>query len=255
MSLTLIDRTLNGEYEDLDRMTHALANDLSENHVDSLHISAAAADLTDADGGRPGWLDPEDGYRLNLNVDQMTDLFREIGDVSEANEALLDGAARYQEQLIGEGARAGEGFGWAREVGGFDAAVMAANDLENQADFDASKERHRLVFSFLNNATSLIEKPGIGIPVGIGLDQLQHMTEPEIRDLIEKNGGAESAIMNEMHAAIVHGFEQNGELTNIPARLADDDGHLRPYSCLDDVRSRVLQPLGQHERRHRPGRS
>jgi hypothetical protein len=234
MSLSLIDRTLNSEYEDLDRMTHVLARDLSEHHMESLHISAAAADLTDADGGAPGWLDPEDGHRLNLNVDQMTDLFREIGDVEEANETLLAGAAAYQADLIGDGARSGEGFGWAREVGGFDAAVMAANDLENQEDFDASSERHRLVFSFLHNATSLIEHPGVGIPVGIGLDQLEHMTEPDIRDLIEKNGGAESAIMNQMHAAIVHGFEQNGELTNIPARLADDDGHLRPYSSLDD---------------------
>jgi hypothetical protein len=234
LSLSLIDRTLNSDYEDLDRMTHVLARDLSAHHMDSLHISAGAADLEDADGGAPGWVDPEDGYRLNLNVEQMTDLFREISDVPEANEALLAGAAQYQERLIGGGAQAGQGFGWAREVGGFDAAVMAANDLENQEDFDASNERHRLVFSFLHNATSLIEHPGVGIPVGIGLDQLEHMTEGDIRDLIEKDGRAESAIMNQMHAAIVHGFEQNGELTNIPARLADDDGNLRPYSSLDD---------------------
>ena len=88
---------------------------------------------------------------------------------------------------------------------------MVANDLENGEDFDASNDRHRMLFSALNNTVGVLAKaPLVSIVAGTGMDGLSMLTEPDAGELVETNGGGESAIFNSTHAAIVTGYHENG---------------------------------------------
>jgi hypothetical protein len=229
MTLSLVDRTLYGE-RDIDPMTRVLADDLADHHMTSLYMSAGATEMGDPDKGSPGWLDDEDNYRLHLDIDHMTELFREIGGDDDAQKTLMDGVARTQADLITQNAHAGE-YGFANMIGGMDGVVLAANELDNQEDFDASEERHRLVFSALHNAAGLIKEPVTGAVVGFGLDEVEHLTEGQVEDLIRDNGDFETARDNMVRGAIIEGYAHNGQI-EVPDRFMTN-GHITPWSDLD----------------------
>ncbi len=212
LTLSAIDTTLHGEM-DRDELTTALAADLGENRMRDLHVSAASLTFDDVDDGQVGWIRSDDGDSIRLSVGQLSDLVRELGDVEDANRAFLDGATRYEAGLIAEGTAPGNdgSLEWARELGSFKGVLMVANDLENGEDFDASNDRHRMLFSALNNTVGVLAKaPLVSVVAGTGMDGLSMLTEPDAGELVETNGGGESAIFNSTHASIVTGYHENG---------------------------------------------
>jgi hypothetical protein len=212
LTLSAIDTTLNGDV-DRDELTVALAADLGEHRMRDLHVSAASLTFDDVDDGQVGWVRSDDGDSIRLSVGQLSDLVRELGDVEDANRAFLDGATRYEAGLIAEGTAPGNdgSLEWARELGSFKGVLMVANDLENGEDFDASNDRHRMLFSALNNTVGVLAKaPLVSVVAGTGMDGLSMLTEPDAGELVETNGGGESAIFNSTHAAIVTGYHENG---------------------------------------------
>ena len=245
MTQSLIERTLYGE-RDLDEMTRALSHDLADHHMTSLFESAASTSLVDPDRGDPGWLDAKDGYKLNMNIDQMSDLIRAIGEDDDAFRTFTDGAARTEAQIIADGAKPGEGYGWANQVGGFNGVMEVATELDNQDDFDASNERHRLVFSAANNAAGLIKSSGVAAVVGFGLDELDHLTEPDIRDMIDENNKFESVRDNLLRVAIAEGYHANGGLPDLDDRFMTGNQMTSWNDLSATDREELLQWVGGH---------
>jgi hypothetical protein len=236
MTDTLIDRTLHSE-ENHEVMTEALARDLADHHMENIHLSSTAsfsgaAQWIDVDGSGSEY---DNAYRLMFDKSDLTDLLREFSDNDEANETVLSAARDYQAHLILENTThpAGDGVVWAKQIGGFDGVLMNANDLERFEDFDADNARHRAAFSFLSSVTGAVQSlhpagAAAGIVTGPVLTAFEGATGPSLEDLIERNDGAREAITNQMHAAIVTGYHENGLLHGDAAPPASIlvNGHL-----------------------------
>ena len=247
MTESLVDRTLHSDFQN-DRMTQALAQDLGRHHMENMHLSASvsmegSAGVVEIDGER--------AYRLVFSKDDLTDLLREFSDNEDANETILSAARDYQAQLIVDNTQTtGSSLDWAKQIGGFDGILMNANDLERVEDFDADSARHRAVFSFVNSVTGAVQSlhpagAAAGIVTGPVLTVLEDSTGPSLSELIEANGDAKEALTNQMHAAIVAGYYENGLLGGDgapPDSILDDDRRLMNVRDEDDA-DRIRQFL------------
>jgi hypothetical protein len=89
------------------------------------------------------------------------------------------------------------------------------------------------VFSFLGSVTSAVQSlhpagAAAGVVTGPVLSYFEGATAPDLEDLIERNDGAKEALTNQMHAAIVTGYHENGLLggTASPPTSIMDGVHL-----------------------------
>ena len=238
MTESLVDVTLHGE-ENHDVMNESLARDLAAHHMENMHLSSTVS--MDSGAGTVE-IDGERAYRLIFSKEDLTDLLREFGDDETTNETILAAARDYQADLIVDNTRDPQGsMDWAKQIGGFDGILMNANDLERAEDFDADNARHKAVFSFLSSVTGAVQSAhpagaAAGIVTGPVLSALEGATAPDISELIQANGDAKEALTNQMHAAIVAGYHENGHLGGDGAPPASilRDGHLIDIRNVDD---------------------
>jgi hypothetical protein len=119
--------------------------------------------------------------------------------------------------VIAANAIAGEESAWAREIGAFNGAVLAAAELENGADFDAGKMQQRLALSFVKSTVGVLATNPVGaVAAGVAGEGLTILTEPDARALVERNGTAEAASINATKAAIAAGYYAHDPIPGVP---------------------------------------
>jgi hypothetical protein len=239
LTKSLIEQTLTADHK-LGSMTDALAGDLAQHDMPSLYQSAGTIVANDH-----VWVsNPDENAHLGIGLTGLRDLMTTFADHPSADHIFRNAAATEQAHIILANTQhppTSANMGWANQVAGFNTVMMDANDIHLQSDFDASSEKHKLVFSFLNDVASQVADvvPGGELVAGHVIDLVDAQTEPSAAQLHQQVGQVNSVVLNNLHAAIANGYYENGLIHphDVPASLlAPTEGnerpHLRPYTSL-----------------------
>ena len=235
LTLSAIDTTLNGDV-DRDELTVALAADLGENRMRDPHVSAASLTFDDVDDGRLGGSGPARRRQHPPLRWPAVGSRARVGDVEDANQTI-----RRRDAVRGRPDRGGHRAGQRRlaRVG------ARARLLQGRAD-DRQRSRERRGLRRVERPPPhalqrhmlgvLAKAPLVSVVAGTGMDGLSTPTEPDAGELVETNGGGESAIFNSTHAAIVTGYHENGAFdANVGPDGMVVNGELVAYSDLRGV--------------------
>jgi hypothetical protein len=230
-AITLV---LANDHDGVAAFKDGLATDLARNHVGDLFSSAI--DMDQGDSGGPVHI--YHGTEIRLSVESLPKTLRALGDRPSALGTLLHSASIYQGALIHNGtARQGGSVEWAYKAAAFDANVLTATDLRHLDQFDAQSERHQLVAGFFKSAINdaiAIDNPVASAVLHTGVDAaVDHaFPGPDPEKLVLDNADAKALVTNSLHAAIVGGYYEHGQLhsdgARPPASIAPD-GRLISY--------------------------
>jgi hypothetical protein len=248
MTASLIDRTINSDWRQLDPMTDVLAHDLTDHHMADLFISATGAyppgPSGDYQAGFVGQvpINNEWGLHLVLDKGELTSLVRAMAEQPSADDVFLQGARDYQIQLIGshatEPATSDAKLLWATQVGDFDGIVMNAHGLDLAEDFDKDNRNHQIFFKFVDSTIGVLAEghPIAGAGVSLFVDGIDDATKPSFEALVQSSDSQKELIIATTHAAIAAGYYENGVLGPEGAPPANllVNGHLVPFSELKD---------------------
>jgi len=248
MTASLIDRTINSDWQHLDPMTDALAHDLADHHMADLFISSSGALIGGPSGDyEAGWVglaevDGTKGLHLILDKGELVSLVRALADQPSADETFLQGARNHQADLIRmhttEPATSASKLLWATQVGDFDGIVMNAHDLDLAEDFDKDNLRHQIFFKFVESTIGVV---GEGHPIGgagatLLVNGIDEATKPSYDALVQSVDNQKELLIATTHAAIAAGYYENGVLgpEGAPPRELLVNGHLVPFTELKD---------------------
>jgi hypothetical protein len=248
MTASLIDRTINSDWRQLDPMTDVLAHDLTDHHMADLFVSATGAYPPgpggDYQAGFVGQVPVNNDWGLHLLLDkgELTSLVRALAEQPSADEVFLQGARDYQIELISthatEPATPEAQLLWATTIGDFDGIVMNAHGLDLAEDFDKDNRNHQIFFKFVDSTIGILAEghPIAGAGASLFIDGIDDATRPSFEALVQSADSEKELIIATTHAAIAAGYYENGVLGPEGAPPADllVDGHLVPFSELKD---------------------
>jgi FHA domain len=132
---------------------------------------------------------------------------------------------------------AGSSTEWAYKAAAFDAHVLNSADLAQLDHFNADDQRHQVVVGFFKDAVNdaiAVDNPLASAIVHNGVDSAidSAFPGPDVSHLITDNSDAKALMTNALHASIVGGYYENGQLSATdalpPASIAPG-GQLASY--------------------------